>query len=256
VFQLRLGARGVFGGILGAPAAPEGRLWRALESKKWFQGGQTMGPLSQHWAIQGPRPSKKEPRGAKWGCQLGPTTKPNVVVIQLPQQSFDSEPFGVSFPLSLGTTSPHPRTCADQSPDAGLSKVVKDHVGVNWNLLESKRPDEFQQVGPRGPKRSAVEPNWFYMGRTSSKRQSGVKAEPKTIAMHPMCWAAEGRSGTLVWRAAKGCLYWIVLAGMAGGRRAPKTTRHLGGRPKVALACSLLILAPAVRKSTVSFQAF
>ena len=35
--------------------------------------------------------------------------------------------------------------------------------------------------------------------------------------------AAEGRSGTLVWRAAKDRLYWTVLVGMcmAGGRRPP-----------------------------------
>ena len=42
---------------------------------------------------------------------------------------------------------------------------------------------------------------------------------------------------------------WIVLA---GGRRPPSLiTQRLGGRPKVARACSLLILAPALRKSTV-----
>ena len=53
--------------------------------------------------------------------------------------------------------------------------------------------------------------------------------------------AGVGRSGTLVWRAAKGRLYWIALGGicMAGGRRPPYITQHLGAQPKV----SLLILA-------------
>ena len=48
--------------------------------------------------------------------------------------------------------------------------------------------------------------------------------------------AGVGRSGTLVWRAAKDRLYWIALEGicMAGGRRPPYITQHLGGRPKVA----------------------
>jgi len=36
---------------------------------------------------------------------------------------------------------------------------------------------------------------------------------------------------------------WIVLA---GGRRPPLITQRLGGRPKVARACSLLILAPCL----------
>ena len=63
--------------------------------------------------------------------------------------------------------------------------------------------------------------------------------------------AADGRSGTLAWRVAKGRLHCIVLAGMclAGARRPPLITQRLGGRPEAARVCSLLICSPAFLKS-------
>ena len=71
--------------------------------------------------------------------------------------------------------------------------------------------------------------------------------------------AAEGRSGTLVWRAAKGRLYGLVCWRVYGGR--PKAAIEIaaltvGGWPKGALACCLLILALAFRKSTAPSKHF
>ena len=71
--------------------------------------------------------------------------------------------------------------------------------------------------------------------------------------------AAEGRSGTLVWRAAKGRLYGLFWWRVYGGR--PKAAIEIaaltvGGWPKGALACCLLILALAFRKSIVPSKHF
>ena len=87
--------------------------------------------------------------------------------------------------------------------------------------LRPKGPDGIQKVIQKGV------PNWLYMHGTNIIKKGGmwvpsVKFEQKTIAMHLQCvdhWqAAECRLGTLVWRAAKGRLYGIVLA---GDRRPP-----------------------------------
>ena len=88
---------------------------------------------------------------------------------------------------------------------------------------------------PRGPDRIPLEPNWFYLGRRSSKRgHTGAnwnevsKPSQKRLPCIQCAghwWAAEGRSGTLVWRATKGRLYWIMC--MAGSRRPLQITHRL-----------------------------
>ena len=157
------------------------------------------------------------------------------------------------------------------------------------------REMEFKKQ-PRGTQKNTLDSNWFNVGRMSSKRGScGCQLVPKwcqnqanndchaSAALVIGHWSFPGgRSGTLVWRAAKGRLQWMAgvyggrpkaaqeywssgrpkaasigwRACMGGGRRPPKTTRHLGGRPKVALACSLLILALACRRPTASSKHF
>ena len=104
-----------------------------------------------------------------------------------------------------------------------------------WGQLGQERWNS--KSSPEGLKKK----NWIQIGSTWDEGrqkeghaganwcQSGVKTKPITIAMHPLRWslvighfrAAEGRSGTLVWRAAKGRLYWM--AGVYGGR--PKATK-------------------------------
>ena len=91
------------------------------------------------------------------------------------------------------------------------------HIHCRYNNLDSIIEQNIREVGVHG--RSVV----------------GGKIILPTIAISNVLvigrwWAAAGRSGTLVWRAAKGRLYWTV---RAGSRRPPYITQHLGVRSAV-----------------------